>query len=68
MKKINNKYMAKALSTFMMLCAMSLAVIGTSTLSSCTSDDDPFFTVTENYEPRILNTEMDDAKIERNNQ
>ena len=65
MKKINNKYMAKALSTFMMLCAMSLAVIGTSTLSSCTSDDDPFFTVTENDDPRILNTDLADSKIDR---
>lgn len=65
MKKINNKYMAKALSTFMMLCAMSLAVIGTSTLSSCTSDDDPFFTATENDDPRILNTDLADAQIDR---
>ena len=34
MKKIKKQFMAKTLKAFMMLFAMSLAVIGTSTLSS----------------------------------
>ena len=49
----------------MMLFAMSFALAGTSTLSSCSSDDDPYFTVSENDNPRILNTDLADSKIDR---
>lgn len=49
----------------MMLFAMSFALAGTSTLSSCSSDDDPYFTVSENDDPRILNTDLADSKIDR---
>lgn len=65
MKKIMNQYMGKVLKAWMMLFAMSLALAGTATLSSCSSDDDPYFTVSEDDEPRILNTDLADSKIDR---
>ena len=58
--------MGKVLKAWMMLFAMSLALAGTATLSSCSSDDDPYFTVSEDDDPRILNTDLvDDSKIDR---
>ena len=35
------------------------------TLSSCSSDDEPYFTVSEDDNPRILNTDLADSKIDR---
>ena len=49
----------------MMLLAVSFALTGTSTLSSCSSDDEPYFTVSEDDAPRILNTDLADSKIDR---
>ena len=58
--------MGKVLKAWMMLLAMSLALAGTATLSSCSSDDDPYFTVSEDDDPRILNTDLvADSKIDR---
>lgn len=58
--------MGKVLKAWMMLFAMSLALAGTATLSSCSSDDDPYFTVSEDDNPRILNTDLvADSKIDR---
>lgn len=37
-----NQYMGKVLKSWMMLFAISFALAGTATLSSCSSDDDPF--------------------------
>ena len=66
MKKIMNQYIGKVLKAWMMLFAMSLALAGTATLSSCSSDDDPYFTVSEYDDPRILNTDLvADSKIVR---
>ena len=66
MKKIMNQYKGNVLKAMMMLFAMSLALAGTATLSSCSSDDDPYFTVSEDDDPRILNTDLvDDSKIDR---
>ena len=65
MKKIMNQYMGKVLKAWMMLFAMSLALAGTATLSSCSSDDDPYFTVSEDDDPRILNTDLADQKFDR---
>ena len=65
MKKIMNQYMGKVLKAWMMLFAMSLALAGTATLSSCSSDDDPYFTVSEDDDPRILNTDLADQKLDR---
>ncbi|WP_249117412.1 hypothetical protein [Prevotella melaninogenica] len=59
------QYKGKVLKAMMMLFAMSFALAGTSTLSSCSSDDDPYFTVSENDDPRILNTDLADSKIDR---
>ena len=65
MNKTMKQYKGKVLKTMMMLFAMSFALAGTSTLSSCSSDDDPYFTVSENDNPRILNTDLADSKIDR---
>lgn len=65
MKKIMNQYKGNVLKAMMMLFAMSFALAGTATLSSCSSDDDPFFTVSEDDNPRILNTDLADQKLYR---
>lgn len=65
MKKIMNQYKGNVLKAMMMLFAMSFALAGTATLSSCSSDDDPFFTVSEDDNPRILNTDLADQKFDR---
>ena len=57
--------MGKVFKAWMMLLAMSLALAGTATLSSCSSDDDPYFTVSEDDDPRILNTDFADKKLDR---
>ena len=57
--------MGKVLKAWMMLFAISFALAGTATLSSCSSDDDPFFTVSEDDDPRILNTDLADQKLDR---
>ena len=60
-----NQYKGNVLKAMMMLFAMSFAFAGTATLSSCSSDDDPFFTVSEDDDPRILNTDLADQKLDR---
>ena len=65
MNKTMKQYKGKVLKAMMMLLAMSIALAGTSTLSSCSSDDDPYFTVSEDDAPRILNTDLADSKIDR---
>lgn len=65
MNKTMKQYKGKVLKAMMMLLAMSFALAGTSTLSSCSSDDDPFFTVSEDDNPRILNTNLADRKLDR---
>ena len=60
-----NQYMGKVLKSWMMLFAISFALAGTATLSSCSSDDEPYFTVSEDDNPRILNTDLADSKIDR---
>lgn len=60
------QYKGKVLKAMMMLLAVSFALAGTSTLSSCSSDEEPYFTVSEDDDPRILNTDLvDDSKIDR---
>lgn len=65
MNKTMKQYKGKVLKAMMMLLAMGFALAGTSTLSSCSSDDDPYFTVSEDDNPRILNTDLADSKIDR---
>lgn len=65
MNKTMKQYKGKVLKAMMMLLAVSFALAGTSTLSSCSSDDDPFFTVSEDDNPRILNTNLADLKLNR---
>lgn len=65
MNKTMKQYKGKVLKAMMMLLAMSFALVGTSTLSSCSSDDDPFFTVSEDDNPRILNTNLADLMLDR---
>jgi hypothetical protein len=40
-------------------------VAGATALSACSSNDDPYFTVTENDDPRILNTDLSDKTLDR---
>lgn len=65
MNKTMKQYKGKVLKAMMMLLAMSFALVGTCTLSSCSSDDDPFFTVSEDDNPRILNTNLADLTLDR---
>ena len=65
MNKTMKQYKGKVLKAMMMLLAVSFALAGTSTLSSCSSDDEPYFTVSEDDNPRILNTDLADSKIDR---
>ena len=65
MNKTMKQYKGKVLKAMMMLFAVSFALAGTSTLSSCSSDDEPYFTVSEDDNPRILNTDLADSKIDR---
>ena len=65
MNKTMKQYKGKVLKAMMMLLAVGFALAGTSTLSSCSSDDDPYFTISEDDNPRILNTDLADSKIDR---
>ena len=65
MNKTMKQYKGKVLKAMMMLLAVGFALTGTSTLSSCSSDDEPYFTVSEDDDPRILNTDLADSKIDR---
>ena len=65
MNKTMKQYKGIVLKAMMMLLAVGFALAGTSTLSSCSSDDDPFFTVSEDDNPRILNTNLADLKLDR---
>ena len=65
MNKTMKQYKGKVLKAIMMLLAVGFALAGTSTLSSCSSDDEPYFTVSEDDDPRILNTDLADSKIDR---
>ena len=65
MNKTMKQYKGKVLKVMMMLLAVGFALAGTSTLSSCSSDDEPYFTVSEDDNPRILNTDLADSKIDR---
>lgn len=65
MNKIMKQYKGKVLKAMMMLLAVGFALAGTSTLSSCSSDDEPYFTASEDDNPRILNTDLADSKIDR---
>lgn len=65
MNKTMKQYKGKVLKAMMMLLAVGFALVGTSTLSSCSSDDEPYFTASEDDNPRILNTDLADSKIDR---
>ena len=52
----------KALTMLFMMC---LTFTGTTAITSCSSDEDPFFTVSENDDPRILNTDLADQTLDR---
>ena len=47
-----------------MLFALCLALAGTATFTACSADD-PYFTVTEDDDPRILNTDLSDKTLDR---
>ena len=59
------QYQHKGWKALTMLLMMCLAVAGTTALTACSSDDDPYFTVSENDDPRILNTDLADQTLDR---
>ena len=59
------QYQHKGWKVMTMFLAMCLAVAGATALSACSSNDDPYFTVTENDDPRILNTDLSDKTLDR---
>lgn len=65
MNKTMKQYKGKVLKAMMMLLAVGFALAGTSTLSSCSSDDEPYFTASKDDNPRILNTDLADSQIDR---
>ena len=60
-----NKYQHMGWKALTMLFMMCLTFTGTTALTSCSSDEDPFFTVSENDDPRILNTDLADQTLDR---
>lgn len=61
MKKIHHTGI-KALT---MLFALYFALAGTAFMTSCSSSDEPFYTVTEDDSPRIMNTDLTDKNLDR---
>lgn len=59
------QYQHKGWKMLTMLLMMCLAFAGTTALTACSSDDDPYFTVSENDDPRILNTDLADQTLDR---
>lgn len=60
------QYQHKGWKALTMLLAMYLAFAGTATLTSCSSEDDPFYSVSEDDIPRILNNDdLTDKTIPR---
>jgi hypothetical protein len=59
------KYQRMGRKALTLLLAGSLALSGTTALTACSSDEDPYFTVTQNDDPRILNTDLSDKTIDR---
>ena len=60
-----NKYQHMGWKALTMLFMMCLTFTGATALTSCSSDEDPFFTVSENDDPRILNTDLADQTLDR---
>lgn len=60
-----NKYQHIGWKALTMLFMMCLTFTGTTAITSCSSDEDPFFTVSENDDPRILNTDLADQTLNR---
>ena len=65
MNKIKTLYKEKVAKALTMLLAVGFTLTAATTLTSCSTDDDPYFTVTEDDSPRILNTDLADVKIDR---
>ena len=60
------QYQHKGWKVLTMLLAMCLAFAGTSFLTACSSQDDPYYTVSEDDVPRILNNDdLSDKTIRR---
>jgi len=59
-----NKNMKKNILSFVAFLATTLLLggVGGGLLTSCTSDEDPFFTATEDDAPRFLNTDIPEGK------
>ena len=65
MKTIMKKYQHKGGKALTMLFAMGLALLGTTALTACSSEDDPYFTVSDGDAPRIMNDDLTDKNLTR---
>lgn len=65
MKTYIKQYLYMGRNALNMLFAVCLALAGAVSFSACSSTDDPYFTVSENDDPRILNTDLSDKVIDR---
>lgn len=59
------QYQHKGWKVLTMLFVMCLAFAGTSVLTACSSQEDPYYTVSENDAPRIMNDDLTDKNITR---
>lgn len=59
------QYQHKGWRALTMLLVMCLAFAGMSVLTACSSQEDPFYTVSENDVPRIMNDDLTDKNITR---
>ena len=59
------QYQHKGWKVLTMLFVMCLAFAGTSVLTACSSQEDPYYTVSENDAPRIMNDDLTDKNISR---
>lgn len=65
MNKYMKSYQRRGRKALTMLFAACLMLSGAASLTACSSEDDPHFTVSENDDPRILNTDLADQTLDR---
>ena len=65
MKEYIKQFERRGWKALNVLFAVCLTVTGAAALSACSADEDPYFTVSENDDPRILNTDLSDKTLDR---
>ena len=65
MNNMMKKYQQKGWKALTMLLAVCFVLAGMTALTACSSTEDPYYTVSEDDAPRILNTDLTDQTIDR---